>query len=83
MRYYCPEIFRSPGFDVRHPRTPPPYFGFKLKIFLYQIASIFYMYIDMGEMIADKQDRPSLIIEDPQGPKNSPKYKYLYILPHI
>ena len=41
------------------------------------------MYIDMGEMIADEQDRPSLIIEDPQGPKNSPKYKYLYILPHI
>ena len=75
------------------PQDPPPpnmkkyilfpFFGFKLKIFLYQIASIFYMYIDMGEMIADKQDRPSLIIEDPQGPKNSPKYKYLYILPHI
>ena len=31
----------------------------------YQIASIFYMYIDMGERIADKQDRPSLIIEYP------------------
>ena len=29
-----------------------------------------YMYIDMGERIAGKQDRPSLIIEDsPQGPQ--------------
>ena len=31
----------------------------------YQIASLFHMYIDMGERIAGKQDRPSLIIEDP------------------
>ena len=31
----------------------------------YQIASLFDMYIDMGERIAGKQDRPSLIIEDP------------------
>ena len=39
------------------------YFGFKLKN-VYQIASLFHMYIDMGERIAGKQDRPSLIIED-------------------
>ena len=31
----------------------------------YQIASLFHMYIDMGERIAGKQDRPSLIIEGP------------------
>ena len=40
----------------------------------YQIASLFHMYIDMGERIAGKQDRFSLIIEDPhQGPQNTPK----------
>ena len=33
----------------------------------YQIASLFHMYIDMGERIAGKQDRPS------QGPQNNPK----------
>ena len=38
----------------------------------------------MGERIAGKQDRPSLIIEDPpQGPLNSPKYIFFYILAHI
>ena len=31
----------------------------------YQIVSLFDMYMDMGERIAGKQDRPSLIIEDP------------------
>ena len=37
----------------------------------YQIASLFDMNIDMGERIAGKQDRFSLIIEDPpQGPQN-------------
>ena len=40
--------------------------GLNLKI-SYQIASLFHMYIDMGERIAGKQDRPSLIIEDPPG----------------
>ena len=36
----------------------------------YQIASLFHMYIDMGETIAGKQDRFSLIIEDPlRAPK--------------
>ena len=42
------------------------YFGFKLK----KIVSLFDMYMDMGERIARKQDRPSLIIEDPlRAPK--------------
>ena len=41
----------------------------------YQIASLFHMYIDMGERIAGKQDRFSLIIEDPlRAPKIPPKY---------
>ena len=48
--------------------------GLNLKI-SYQIASLFHMYIDMGERIAGKQDRPSLIIEDPlRAPKIPPKY---------
>ena len=38
--------------------------GLNLKI-SYQIVSLFDMYIDIGERIAGKQDRPSLIIEDP------------------
>ena len=43
--------------------------GLNLKI-SYQIVSLFDMYIDMGERIAGKQDRPSLIIEDPlRAPK--------------
>ena len=37
----------------------------------------------MGERIAGKQDRPSLIIEDPlRGPKIVPKYEFFYILAH-
>ena len=40
--------------------------GLNLKI-SYQIASLFDMYIDMGERLAGKQDRPSLIIEHPLG----------------
>ena len=68
-----PWNFRSPGFDVRAPQDPPKYekkvyffhiLGLNLKI-SYQIVSLFDMYIDMGERIAGKQDRPSLIIEDP------------------
>ena len=48
----------------------------------YQIASLFHMYIDMGERIAGKQDRFSLIIEDPlRAPKIPPKYTH--ILAHI
>ena len=31
----------------------------------YHIASLFDIYIDMGERIAGKQNRPSLIIEGP------------------
>ena len=38
--------------------------GLNLKI-SYQIVSLFDMYMDMGERIAGKQDRASLIIEDP------------------
>ena len=49
----------------------------------YQIASLFHMYIDMGERIAGKQDRFSLIIEDPlRAPKIPPKYAFFYILAH-
>ena len=53
----------------------------------YQIASLFHMYIDMGERIAGKQDRFSLIIEDPlRAPKIPPKYPqnihFFYILTH-
>ena len=37
------------------------------------------MYMDMGERIAAKQDRPSLIIEDPlRAPKIPPKYIFFY-----
>ena len=44
----------------------------------YQIASLFHMYIDMGERIAGKQDRFSLIIEDLlRAPKIPPKYTFL------
>ena len=43
----------------------------------YHIASLFHMYIDMGERIAGKQDRFSLIIEDPlRAPKIPPKYTF-------
>ena len=49
----------------------------------YQIASLFCMYIDMGKRIAGKQDRFSLIIEDPlRAPKIPPKYNFCYILAH-
>ena len=42
----------------------------------HQIASLFHIYIDMGERIAGKHDRFSLIIEDPlRDPKIPPKYK--------
>ena len=76
MRAYCPEIFtwvRHKG-----PQDPPnmkksiffsSYFGFKLSYFhilglkiSYQIVSLFDMYIDMGERIAGKPDRPSPIM---------------------
>ena len=46
--------------------------GLNLKM-SYQTASLFHMYIDMDERIAGKQDRFSLIIEDPSGP---PKYPH-------
>ena len=40
----------------------------------FQIASLFHMYIDMGERIAGEQDRPSLIIECPPGPLQIAKH---------
>ena len=49
----------------------------------FQIASLFHMYIDMGERIAGEQDRFSMIIEDPlRAPKIPPKYTFFYILAH-
>ena len=58
MRSYCPEKYYF--FHI---------LGLNLKM-SYQIASLFHMYIDMGERIAGKQDRFSLIIEDPlRAPK--------------
>ena len=77
------------------PQGPPKYekkyyyfhiLGLNLKM-SYQIASLFHMYIDMGERIAGKQDRFSLIIEDPlRAPKIPPKYPqnihFFYILAH-
>ena len=60
---------------VQHkgPPGPPKYekkvyffhiLGLNLNI-SYQIVSLFDMYMDMGERIAGKQDRPSSVIEDP------------------
>ena len=47
----------------------------------YQIAYLFHMYIDMGERIGEKEDRPSLIIEDPlRAPKIAPKYIFFFSL---
>ena len=70
MRSYCPEKYYF--FHI---------LGLNLKM-SYQIASLFHMYIDhvdMGERIAGKQDRFSLIIEDPL---RAPKYTFFYILAH-
>ena len=68
-----PWNFHSPGFDVRAPPQDPP--NMKKSIFFhilglnfkisYQIASLFDMHIVMGERIAGKQDRHSLLIEHP------------------
>ena len=70
---------------LKAPPGPPKYekkyyffhiLGLNLKM-SYQIASLFHMYIDMGEWIAGKQDRFSLIIEDPlRAPKIPPKYNF-------
>ena len=68
------------------PPGPPKYekkyffhiLGLNLKM-SYQIASLFHVYIDMGERIAGKQDRFSLIIEDPlRAPKIPPKYTFFF-----
>ena len=80
------------SFDVRPPQDPPNMkkvlfcfhiLGLNLKI-SYQIASLFHMYIYMGERIAGKQEWSSLIIEDPlRAPKIPPKYTFFfYILAH-
>ena len=54
------------------------FWGLNLKI-SYQIASLFHMCIYMGERIAGKQDRSSLIIEDPlRAPKIPPKYTFFF-----
>ena len=39
--------------------------GLNLKTNSYQIVYLFDMYMDLGERIAGKHDRASLIIEDP------------------
>ena len=74
----CDEIllrwkFGNPGFNVKAPEVPQIWTKWYLFHILdlnfksyYQIASLFHMYIDMGERIAEKQDRrPSPIIEVP------------------
>ena len=72
------------------PRTPQIWkkvlffhiLGLNLKM-SHQIASLFHMYIDMGERIAGRQDRFGLIIEYPlRAPKIPPKYTFFYILAH-
>ena len=77
MRFYCPEIVVHLG-STYGPPGPPKYekkyifchiLGLNLKI-SYQIVSLFNMYMDMGERIAGKKDRASLIIEAlPPGPQ--------------
>ena len=70
MKSYCPENLVALGST---PSPPPPpnipmadsYFGFQLKKLLLYIAFLFHMYIDMGERIAGKKHRPSLIIKGP------------------
>ena len=86
----CDEVllpwnFRLPGFDIGPPPQDPQIWKIKYIFFhtldlnlkiAYQIVSLFDMYIDMGERIAGKQDRPSLIMKTPpQGPLNSPQKK--------
>ena len=75
----------------RTPSPPPPNLIFFLHILglnfkiSYQIASLFYMHTDMGERIAGKQDRSSLIIEHPlRAPQIAPNIHIIfYILAHI
>ena len=57
--------------------------GLNLKI-SYQIASLFDMHIVMGERIARKQDRPSVLIEHPlRAPQIAQNIHIFYILAHI
>ena len=49
-----------------------------------QIASLFHMYIYMGERIAGNQDRFSLIIEDPLTAPQIAQHIHIFcILAHI
>ena len=88
MRSYCPDIFVHLGSTLGPPGPPKyekhiflSYFGFKLKDFLSNCFLIWHVH-RMGERIAGKEDRPSLIIEDPpQGPPNSPKYFFFTFWP--
>ena len=56
--------------------------GLNLKM-SYQIASLFHMHIYMGERIAGKQDRFSLIIEDPSGPQKYPQKMVFKLFPLV
>ena len=50
----------------------------------YRIASIFYMWIDIGERMPGKQDGPGPIIYGAtQAPPNSPKCEFFHIGAHI
>ena len=83
MKSYCPEIWVTLGLTYPPPPPGPPKYEQKLYFFHVfdlnlqisnQIASLFYMYIDMGVRIAGKQDWSSLIIEDlPNNPSNNKK----------
>ena len=80
MRSYCTEILVALGLTLRIRPPPPKDLNIKNS---YHIA-LFDMYINMGERIAGKQYRPSLIItgtpRDPQIAKNA---KENHILAHI
>ena len=65
----CPQTLNHLRDNLKHP---------------YQIASICYTQIDIGERIAGKQDGPSLIIcGPPRLPPNSQKCKTNHIGAHI
>ena len=83
VRSYCPEIFVHLGSTYEKKVYFFHILGLNMKI-SYPIVSLFDMYIDMDERIAGEQNMPSLIIEGPpQGPLNSPKYFFFYILAHV
>ena len=75
--------FQSPEFDPKYEKKNY-ILGLSWKISC-QIASLFDMYIDMDERITGKQDRPSLIIEDPPRAHQISQniYIFLHSGPHI